>query len=129
MGKERDAALRDAYRRWLQVDRPEAHAWVESIGRENAEPWFGAIAEMYAQFLSRADPREAMAWVNIVSDPNRQEQAYVRIARAWRETDEAAAEAWLAQSPLSAEARERVRADLPKPKPKPKPKLKVQVPE
>lgn len=126
-GRERDSALRDAYRRWLQVDRAEAHAWVESIGRENAEPWFGAIAEMYAQWVSKEDPREAMEWVDIVSDPKRQEQAYVRVARAWRETDEAAAEAWLAQSPLSEGARARVRKDLRKPNVKPP--EKAQVPE
>ena len=120
-GKERDSALRDAYRRWLQVNRKQAHAWVESIGRDNPEPWFGAIAEMYAQFVSREDPREALEWVDIVSDPKRQEQAYVRIARAWREADEPAAEAWLVQSPLSREARDRARQEVKR--------AKVEVPE
>jgi hypothetical protein len=108
-GKERDRAVRDAYRRWTQVDRAEAEAWVEAIGPENAEPWFGAVAEVHAQFVSQEDPRKALVWVESVSDPARREQAYVRIARAWRETDESAAEAWLVQSPLLQEARERVR--------------------
>lgn len=111
-GKERDRAVRDAYRRWVQVDAEGARAWTEAIGRENTEPWFDQVADMFAQRLSWEDPLEAMSWVAVVGDDELRERSYVSIVRRWREKDESAAESWLVQSPLSAEAREKARVPI-----------------
>lgn len=111
-GKVRDRAVRDSYRRWVQLDREAAHAWTESVGRESAEAWFGPIAEVHAHMLSYRDSQQALSWVAAIHDEERREQSYVAIARRWREKDETAAEAWLVESPLSAEARERARTEV-----------------
>ncbi len=108
-GRARDRAVRDAFRRWVERDRDAAYAWATSIGREDSEPWFGPVAEFYAMRLSWEDPVEAMEWVGIVRDEDKREESYITIARRWREKDESAAEAWVAQSPLSAEARDEAR--------------------
>ena len=106
-GRVRDAAVRDAYRRWIYLDGDAAYAWAASIGRENTEPWFGAVAELYSMRISWETPVEAMAWVALIVDEDRRELSYITIARRWREKDESAADAWIAGSPLSQEARER----------------------
>lgn len=108
-GKVRDAAIRDSYRRWVQRDPDEAYGWAASIGIANAEPWFGPVAEIYAMRLSWKQPREAMDWVALIQDEERRELEYITIARRWRENDESAAEAWVAESPLSDEARDKAR--------------------
>jgi hypothetical protein len=104
-GRARDSAVIEAYRRWIQRDADAAYAWAAAIGRENAEPWFGPVAEMYAMRISWNEPAEAMEWVALVGDEERREQAYITIARRWREKDEKASDAWVDQSPLSEEAR------------------------
>ena len=57
--------------------------------------------------ISWETPVEAMAWVALIVDEDRRELSYITIARRWREKDESAADAWIAGSPLSQEARER----------------------
>jgi hypothetical protein len=108
-GRVRDEAIRDTYRRWIKRDPDVAYAWAASIGRKNVEPWFGAVAEFYAMRISWQDPTEAMEWVAIIEDDQRRETSYITIARRWREKDESAAEAWVVQSPLSEEARDKAR--------------------
>jgi hypothetical protein len=57
----------------------------------------------------RTSPARAIEWASRVEDEKIRERLLVRVARAWRWQDEAAAEAWLRESPLSEEARERAR--------------------
>ena len=65
---------------------------------------------LFAVAISRERAADAVAWAERIDDPDRQQSAYVAIARRWREQDPPAAEAWLEASPLSEEAREAARS-------------------
>lgn len=108
-GEERDRAVRAALRSWLRKDREEALAWVEAKGLEGVEPWLRPALDLYAVPISWERPDEAVRWALLIEDDARRQSALVTIARRWRERDEASADAWLEQSPLSADARERAR--------------------
>jgi hypothetical protein len=47
-------------------------------------------------------------WAQRIQREREREVVLIRIARIWRASDEAAADAWLEQSPLSEEARAKV---------------------
>jgi hypothetical protein len=63
--------------------------------------------------LSNSDPRAALQWAALMDDDEKRELAQITIVRRWRKMDEAEAESWLRQSPLSEEAREKARSDPP----------------
>jgi len=108
---ENDFAVRVAYEEWARVDRRAAMEWVaERAAREADRSWLQPILPVYARLLAADSPAEAIEWAEQIEHENKRRYALIEIARAWRERDEAAAEAWLVESPLSDEDRERVRA-------------------
>ena len=70
--------------------------------------------EAAASALRRAS---RIRWAALIESDFDREMALLTIARAWRREDEAAAYAWLDHSPLSEDARERVRTHAPERKP------------
>ena len=64
---------------------------------------------LYIKFLAPDEPAKAIELAAWLEDKEKSEQMIIASARIWRQQDEAAAEAWLLQSPLSEEAREKAR--------------------
>ena len=76
------------------------------MGPEGVEPWFLPAVDRYAMNIGAERPLEALRWAEVIQDKALRENAIIQIARRWREVDESAADAWIEQSPLSAEVRE-----------------------
>lgn len=100
-----------AYATWAQRDRESALEWLEQKVAEGPEPepWLEALYGEYARQIAADSPEEALQWAERVEEENEREITLVRIARSWRRQDEEAAEAWLAQSSLSEQARTQAR--------------------
>jgi hypothetical protein len=108
-GKERDRAIRAAFISWRRQDEASLFEMFADRTPDDLEPWMKAAAGVYAMAISWERPERAFEWAALIDDDQRRERAFVTIARRWRQRDEAAADAWLEQSSLSEEARERVR--------------------
>jgi hypothetical protein len=107
---ERDGALPTVFAEWAALDADESSAWLTARSAAgDAEPWLAAFFPVQAVATMRTSPARAIEWASRVEDEKIRERLLVRVARAWRWQDEAAAEAWLRESPLSEEARERAR--------------------
>jgi len=112
-GKERDWAVKGAYRGWFRRDREELSSWMTALGLDGVEPWLQPALEAHATWAGAKDPMEGLKWAAVITDGMVRERSYVKIAHRWYALDESAADAWLEQSPLSEEARERVRTAPP----------------
>ncbi len=108
-GQERDWAVKSAMSGWWREDREGLHRWMAAMGPENVEPWFQFALSWYASNIAWERPNEALRWAAAIEIDAARERTFVDVARRWRSQDESAADAWVEQSPLSAEARERAR--------------------
>jgi len=109
-GKERDWAVRGAFRGWDRNDREGLQRWVRAMGIDGIAPYFQPALELFAHSIAANDPVEAMEWASRIEDPKLREGTLVSLARQWWVYDEPAAEAWLATSGLSEESLKIVRA-------------------
>jgi hypothetical protein len=109
--EERDGALPTVFEEWARQDAKATGAWLTArIASGNAEPWLPAVFPIQVLgSLRQQSPLEAIGWAERVEDEKIRERLLIRVVRAWRWQDEAAAEAWLEASSLSEDARERVR--------------------
>jgi hypothetical protein len=112
-GHEKKIALRAAFAEWGQADPRAALAWMAARTTGELDPWLRPIIPVYARLLAQESPADAIEWAERTEDAEEREVLLIKIARKWRERDAAAAEAWLAESPLSEEAREKARAPEP----------------
>lgn len=112
-GKERDDAVADAFVAWQQDDPGAPSRWIEAIGRDRIEPWQSPAVWMHSRIDSWQDPADAIEWALLIRDDERRRATLIDIAKRWRDKDSAAAEVWLARSPLSEEERARVREPRP----------------
>jgi hypothetical protein len=109
-GHEKDLALRTTFATWGLQDPAAALAWMADQ-TDAGEPaaWLKPIYPVYAGLLAERSPAEAIEWAQRIEREREREIVLIKVARRWRESDEAAAEAWLQDSPLSEEARAHVR--------------------
>jgi hypothetical protein len=105
-----DFAVWISFEEWAQIDREAALAWMATRTTGELDPWLQPILQAYAKLLAADSPAEAIGWAEQIENDNTRRFRLIEIARAWREVDEAASEAWLQQSSLSEEDREKVRA-------------------
>lgn len=106
-GRDTDLAVRITFAKWSREDRDAALSWMAAQTIEEPEPWISPIFPVYARLLAKDAPLEAIKWAKRSEDS---EIVLIKVVTAWREVDETAAEAWLLQSSLSEEAREKVRS-------------------
>jgi len=99
-------AAREAFRTWLEVDRPAAVEWLES---EQLTPFHDPAVVLYAKNLAGRAPEEAIGWCERLFDAPRKLRCLEQAANSWYQRDAVAAETWLQQSPLDEEARRKVR--------------------
>jgi hypothetical protein len=109
-GQEKKLAVRVAFAIWGQWDREAALAWMAAQTTGEPDPWLRPTFPVYARLLAQDSPADGIEWAGRIEDDEEREIVLTQIARAWRQVDEAAAEAWLRESSLSEEAREKVRA-------------------
>ena len=112
-GYETEQAVRLTYALWTRTNREAALAWMAAQTTGEPAPWLRPLYPLYAQVLSGDKPADAIQWAERTKDPAEREATMIGVARVWRYLDEPAAAAWLLQSSLSEEAREKVRAPLP----------------
>jgi hypothetical protein len=83
-GEERDAGMRETYRRWLIRQPDLARAWM----RERADDTRVApILKTYAVVAADDDPIEAVEWAQGISDPELRTQALIAIGERWLPRD------------------------------------------
>jgi hypothetical protein len=119
-GYERDVAIRGAFQVWVQLDPEPAMRWMAQQTNGTAAPWLEPTYVIYARALAKEKPEEAMQWASRIESPQDREETQIVVARLWRKADEAAAEKWLLESPLSEQARAKARqplAESPPPQP------------
>jgi hypothetical protein len=109
-GHEKNHTMRVVFALWGQLDREAALGWMATQTAGEPDPWLPAIYPVYAPLLAEDAPTDAIEWAERIEADEDREIVLVKVARAWRRVDEAASEAWLQQSSLSEEAREKVRA-------------------
>lgn len=105
-GRERNEAVEEGYRRWLQSDREAALRWMQQAPDE---PWRQPALEVYALARGVEDPETALGVAQRLTDPERRGYAQAKILVAWFARDDAAAEAWLADADLSEDLRRKIR--------------------
>ncbi len=106
-------ALRVTYSNWIRADREAAMQWIAEQALDEPPTALIPVYPIYARVLARESPGRAIRFAELVSDQDGRETLLIEIATAWHAQDETACEAWLEQSPLSEEAREKVRGVEP----------------
>jgi hypothetical protein len=108
-GHDKNLAVRAAFALWGQIDREAALAWMQAQTAGEPEAWLQPVFPVYARLLSADSPADAIEWAERIEGDEEREIVLTEVARAWRQIDDDAAEAWLLQSSLSEEALEKVR--------------------
>jgi hypothetical protein len=108
-GHDTNLAVRAAFALWGQLDREAALDWMAAQTTEEPDPWLQPVFPVYARLLAEDSPADAIEWAERIEADEEREIVLIEVARAWRQADEAATEAWLLQSSLSGKAREKVR--------------------
>jgi hypothetical protein len=109
-GYDKDFAVRVTFVEWTEVHREAAMAWMAAQTPDEPDPRLQPILPVYVKLLAKDSPADAIGWAERIEHEKKRRFALINAARAWRELDEAASEAWLQQSSLSEEDREKVRA-------------------
>jgi hypothetical protein len=109
-GHDKNLAIRATFADWGTRDPEAALAWMaEQTADGEAPVWLEPVFPVYAGLLAEKSPATAIEWARRIDKQRERELTLIKIARSWRESDEAAADAWLEESPLSEEARAKVR--------------------
>jgi hypothetical protein len=104
-GAARDAALREAFRRWMAKHPGDATAWMAGAERES---WRQPALEVLALRTAREDPLRALELAALLSDDDKQMGTIVKIGRFWLRQEPGAAQAWLDTAELPSETREKI---------------------
>jgi len=111
---EREEAIAQGFRSWMQLDHKAAEPWLLSMLPNPAlEP---AIMEAVKALLPR-DPGRAMEWAKRLHDEKQRNAQLVRVGIRWGGRDPEALEEWLQESDLPEETRKMILA-APKPPPR-----------
>lgn len=109
---ETEFAVRRTYAVWGDYHREVALAWMKPYIAGDVPAWLVPALPIYVRLLGDTSPAESLALVArfFAKDAPLRDHWIVTVARPWRQRDEAAAEAWIAQASLSAEVLEKIRA-------------------
>jgi hypothetical protein len=100
---------RAAYRHFVVSDPDRALAWMDTTTDEQRRgPVLQGPVWMYVNERSTRRmkmPLVAIEWTDYIQSESERESAFIMIARRWLDVDETAAEAWMAGSSMSEEAK------------------------
>ncbi|MGY8690449.1 MAG: hypothetical protein ACKVHP_22270, partial [Verrucomicrobiales bacterium] len=97
----------EALDEWTERDAGAASEYLASMPDSAAKD---SAVEGFATELARTDPDTALAWAETISNEGLRAEALTDVAQSWYRQDQAAVEAWLPTSGLSAEAQQAVTA-------------------
>jgi len=97
-GPTRDRAVALTFRRWLRSAPIAAENWLAS---QPVDRSVDSARALLIRKLAPTSPDSAVEVMERISDPLFKEESAVQIAWAWRQIDEAAANAWVEQFDLS----------------------------
>jgi hypothetical protein len=106
-GAERDEAVLDGVRWWGVADVEAMKKWGRDTGVDHLESWFQPGLPIFARLLAADAPLDGIHWAERIANEATRSLTIVQIAREWRASDRAAAEAWVAGSSLSDEEKTR----------------------
>jgi hypothetical protein len=108
---ERDKAVAQGFRSWMQIDPDAAQAWLlPMLPNPALDP---AIEEALKRLLP-TDPDVSMEWARRLSDEDERRGQTIRVGIRWRRDDPQAFSDWLKESDLSEETRRKIlRAPAP----------------
>lgn len=98
-GPRRDDAVNEGFRRWLSLNSPAALAWIEG---QPQELWLDPARLWQATAASKRDNLAGLAIAQAIEDRELRKRGLFLILRAWRSSDPAAADAWMAQNDIPA---------------------------
>jgi hypothetical protein len=117
---ERNDAIADAFRSWMQIDPEAAQAWLLA---QLPNPALDSASKEAAKRLVPTDPDKALEWALRVSNEAERSILLIRAGKRWREKDPDAFSAWLQENELPEEIRRKILAapqrSLGKMRPKP----------
>ncbi|MGH7956186.1 MAG: hypothetical protein ACREH8_04155 [Opitutaceae bacterium] len=105
-GRERDYAVENLIYRWAPFDPASALVWINRLPATERDPAIHAGAGG----LIETRPDLATAWAVAIGNDGKRSQQAERAARQWLATDRSAAEAWIRQSLLPGEEKQRLLA-------------------
>ena len=113
----------DGYRAWLRNDREAAREWLRE---QEIDALLDPVVAIYARSTARDDPAEAIPWVLRMQHEAARLETLEVVARAWMHHDRDAARAWIANSELDQDARNRIEEALQRSKERAKSKRERQ---
>ncbi len=105
---------RAAYRRFVLNNRKGAIEWMENTTeqqRVEQEAMQGPLFMYINETSGLGSTTEAIEWTKYITDDAERDELLMRIGRRWLRWDPPAAEAWLAQSSLSEDQRQKAHED------------------
>ena len=104
---DREDGVTEGFRDWARRDPPAAFAWAE---KQQAQPWNEPAIAVYARSLSRERPEHGLEVLSRFGNKALRESSEIVVLRAWREDDQAAADAWMERNHFPSERRNTVLA-------------------
>lgn len=105
----RGSALSSTIGMWAQSDAAAAGQWVNTLNGELRDRALSG----YSSVLANDNPSNALNWAGTISDPTIRTSSIDRIVRNWMQRNPADATAWVQQSALPADQKQRLLANTP----------------
>jgi len=99
---ERDDAIKDGFRSWMQIDPDAAQAWLLA---QLPNPALDVAVAEAGRRLTPTDPDKAMEWALRLLDDDERRAQLIRAGKRWREKDPEAFSEWLKQNRLPEDVR------------------------
>jgi hypothetical protein len=94
---ERDKAMAQAFRSWMQTDPDAAQSWLlTQLPNPELDP---AIKEAYKRLLP-TDPAKSMEWTLKLDDEKSRRREAIKVGTRWRNKDPEGFNDWLEQNEL-----------------------------
>jgi hypothetical protein len=103
--KTRESSVTVAFSRWFREKPEEAETWLMAAA---PTPSLDESHRILMQRKLTASPKSAVAVAERIQDEAVREANLVVAVRSWRQSDEAAADAWLSESGLSEEMKSKI---------------------
>jgi hypothetical protein len=107
-GKQRDLAVKGAFRGWWRQDSEGFRAWADPQLADRVPRWLAPLLENYAGAVGRKQPLEGIDIAMKIDDEQIRNRSLSATVVAWLKKDDASANEWLDRSPLGDDIRARI---------------------
>jgi hypothetical protein len=104
-GALRDAAVENLVKLWADQDANQTANWLNRLG---AGPGRDLALEAFISKIGPLFPETAVRWAESIGDAARRDHQLEVVGEDWLQNDSPAAQAWIAQAPLSEAAKARL---------------------